>query len=139
MSSISELHQILGELSFPREVQSESVPAKKERKCRIKFIEEVTNKSNNTVIFENGSFFVELLPASILVRPKVTKRYLKKVRKTEREMIIEKSPIPILIPFTSENPLKWFKDNVYSIKGQKRLISGVWKYRDEIFPKVMLG
>lgn len=112
---------------------------------RVYYLGEFPVEPQNPVIFSNGLFFVEKATQSLIIRPKIEKRYIKKVRKSKRIVEITKSKAEILIPLqaTAENPQLWFKSNYLNqaIKrnAQNAFIKQIWKYRDEIFKEVCVG
>ena len=108
----------------------------------IFFLDERVVEPVNTVIFENGIFFVERISECLVIRSKTVKQYLKHVKGTKRMIKFEQSAKEILIPLSQTNTIQWFEQK-YVQNGKRnqqgRFIREVWKYRNEVFSDVMLG
>ena len=110
----------------------------------IFFLDERVVEPVNTVIFENGIFFVERISECLVIRSKTVKQYLKHVRGTKRTVKFERKIKDILIPLsqTRENSMLWFEKK-YVLNGKRnqqgRFIQEVWKHRNNVFSEVMMG
>jgi len=120
----------------------EEVPEEQPKREKIIFfLGERKVEPQNTVIFENGTFFVERTAECLIVRPKIAKEYLKLVR-GRRMVKFERKAKDILLPTVAEDSEQWFKEKyVESSKGnhQGRFIREIWKYKNEVFSEVVLG
>lgn len=126
-------------------VVEEDPEEQQKRKKRIFFLGERKIEAQNRVIFENGIFFVEMVPEYLVIKPKTVKEYLQMVRGTKRMTIIERGAKDILVPITqtNENPMRWFEQKYVEQNGKRniqgRFIQEIWKYRNETFREAMMG
>ena len=119
---------------------------KREKKLLFLGKKEITPRSDSIVVFENGSFFIEMINGSFILRPKFLKEYLrvKGKRGNKRYTKFTKAPTPIVIPIaiTRENPEIWFNEQYvrYARKNmQGSFIKRVWEHRGEFMPLLCMG
>jgi len=139
---IEHLDQILEEVSKEPLLSNLEEPEREQSK-RTFFLGERTVEPQNQVIFENRMFFVEKVSEFLLIRPKVTRMYLKKIRGTNRIAKFERGAKEIMVPQgVAKNPIPWFKKRYVenSKRNQQgRFIREIWKYKNEVFSEVTMG
>ena len=132
-----------------RVVSEEQREQEEKREKKLLFLgkKEITPRSDSIVLFENGSFFIEMINGSFVIRPKFIKEYLrlKGTRRNKKYIKLVKSAKPILIPMpvTRENPMLWFEQQyLKNAKGkneQSRFIRAIWEHRQEFISMLCMG
>ena len=118
----------------------------KEKKILFLGEKEIVPVRSDSIVFENGEFFVERLSGSFIIRPRYIREYLriKGKRGNKRYTKLTKSAKEILVPMpiVRENPMLWFEQN-YLINARRNMqghfIRKIWEHRYEFMPMLCMG
>ena len=126
-------------------IENEQREQEKEKKILFLGKKEVVPVRSDSIVFENGEFFVERLSGSFIIRPRYIKEYLRiRGKRNKKYTKFTRAPTPIMIPLMTvrENPMLWFEQN-YLINARRNMqghfIRKIWEHRHEFMPMLCMG